>query len=259
MRYLYLLSLALVIQVAHGQTIADTSGTTTSPQVGAGEEAVQRVVSHTDSTGMCIETANWGGATGLTRIYYASGRLKEYIPYANLDANRIHGLVTTWYENGQLESQQHFLRGKRQGKITLYYESGQLKRLSNYEADVELLGKCFDAMGVAVSYFPYEQPALYPGGQMHLVKEVANAIRLPSEVIKLLGKDDRIVYISLLIAEDGSIHHPQVDVSSTIPSLDSAVLANIQKLRFKRQFTPAYRDGLAVQSKYIIPIRFGGM
>ena len=257
MRYVYLFSFALVTQVAHGQVIAGISGPTTSPPVG--EEVVQRVVSRTDSTGMCVETVNGGGTTGLMCIYYASGRLKEYIPYTNSGVSQINGLVTTWYENGQIESQQHFLRGKRQGKMVLYYENGRVKRLSNYTADVESLGRCFDTVGIAVPYFPYERPALYPGGQMQLAKEIANAIRLPSAVTKLLGKDDRAVYISFLIEKDGSIHYPQVDASSNIPSLDSAVLAIIEKLRLRRQFTPAYRDGLAVQSKYIIPIRFGGM
>jgi protein TonB len=193
------------------------------------------------------------------RIYYASGRLKEYIPYANLAASQIHGLATTWHENGQIESQQHFSQGKRQGKVELYYESGQLKRLSNYEADVELRGRCFDAAGMAVPYFPYEQPAFYPGGQMQLVKEIDNAIRLPHEVVMLLGKDDCTVYISFLIDTHGSIRYPQVDVASSIPAVDSAVLTVIQKLKLKRQFKPAQRDGLVVQSKYIIPIRFRGM
>jgi protein TonB len=257
MRYLYFFSLALVTQISYGQTIADTSKSAISSQ--AGEEVVQQVISRTDSTGMCVENISWGGTAGLARIYYASGRLKENVPYANLNANQIHGLVTTWHENGQIESQQHFQQGKRQGKVELYYESGQLKRLSNYAADIELLGRCFDAAGIAVPYFPYEQPAFYPGGQMQLIKEFDKAIRLPYNVTKLLGKDDCIVYISFLIDTDGSMLYPQVDKASNIPAVDNAVLAVVQKLKLKRQFAPARRDGLVVQSRYIIPIRFRGM
>jgi protein TonB len=255
MRYLYLLSLALVARLAHGQTSADTLGTAAPPQ--ATKEVARRVASRTDSTGLCVETTSWGERVGLVRIYYASGRLKEYVPYADLGTDQIHGLVTTWYENGQLESQQPFLQGRREGKLALYYDNGQLKRLSDYEAGAELLGRCFNAAGVAIPFFPYEQPALYPGGQMQLVKEITNAIRMPHDVTMLLGKDDRTVYISFLIDKDGSIRYPQVDVSSHIPALDRVALATIQKL--KRRFTPARRDGLVVQSKYFIPVRFDGM
>jgi protein TonB len=254
MRYLYLLGLALVAQAVHGQTSADTLSATTPP---AADEVVRQIASRTDSTGLCTEIMSWGQAIGLVRIYYASGRLKEYVPYADLGADQIHGLVTTWYENGQLESQQPFLHGKREGKLTLYHESGQLKRLSEYVEGSELPGRCFDATGRAVPYFPYEQPAIYPGGQLQLNKEIGNAIRLPLAVTKLLGPSDHTVYISFFIDEAGIIQQPQVDVSSHIPALDHVVLATLHKLKY--QFMPARRDGLAVRSKYSIPVWFAGM
>jgi hypothetical protein len=94
MRCLYLVSLTLVAQLAHGQTIADTLRTAV-PSLAA-EEVARRVASRTDSTGLCVETMSWGEHIGLVRIYYASGRLKEYVPYADLGADQIHGLVTTW-------------------------------------------------------------------------------------------------------------------------------------------------------------------
>jgi protein TonB len=258
MRYLYLL-LLLVLggQVARGQTSGDTLPADTLPHEIEAESVTRRVVSYTDSAGQCVETLNWSGAIGLMRIYYPSGHLKEYVPYADLGADKIHGLVTTWYENGQLESQQPFIQGKREGKLLLYYDNGQLKRLSDYIAGAEQLGRCFDIAGIAVPFFPYEQPPLYPGGQMQLAKEIDRAIRWPRDVPALLGVEERTVYVSFVVGKDGSIRSPQVAMSSHIPSLDRAVLATIQKLT--RRFTPARRDGLIVQSKYYIPIRFDGM
>jgi protein TonB len=66
------------------------------------------VTSHTDSTGLCVETLSWTGPDGLVRIYYASGRLKEYVPYADLGTGQVHGVATTWYDSGQLGSRQPF-------------------------------------------------------------------------------------------------------------------------------------------------------
>jgi protein TonB len=252
MRYLYLLSLALVAEVVQGQTIADTLRVT-APQ--ARGEVVRRVTSTTDSTGLCTETLSWGEASGLVRTYYSSGRLKEYVPYADLGAGHLHGLVTTWYESGQLASRQPFVKGERDGALELYYENGQLRRQANYVAGAELPGRCFDTAGVAMPYFPYEQLPLYPGGQMQLAKEINKAMRWPPDVPVIIGPDFRTVCISFWVDKDGSIRQPRVAVSSQFPSLDRAVLNTVHKLA--RRFAPARRDGLVVQSKYYLPIRLG--
>ncbi|MFD1872604.1 TonB family protein [Hymenobacter bucti] len=251
MRYLSLLLLAGA-RVACGQTQADTLVVAALPQ--QAEEIQRRVASRTDSTGRCYETLSWTDGQGLVRIYYASGRLKEYVPYADLGTGQVYGLATTWYESGQLESRQPFLGGKRTGKLELYYATGQLKRRTEYDAGAELPGQCFDAAGRSVAYFPYEQLPLYPGGQGQLAKEISSALRWPRDVPPLPGQ--RIVGISFLVDEDGSIQDPRVAVSSQSPSLDRAVLATIAKLT--RRFTPARRDGRVVQSSYYLPIQFGG-
>lgn len=251
MRYSYLLLLVLWAQVVCGQTAADTLLTDAQPP----QELMRRVVSRTDSTGRCAETLSWGGADGLVRVYYASGLLKEYVPYADLGTDQVHGLVTTWYENGQLESRQPFQQGKRDGKLELYYASGQLKRDTDYVAGAELPGRCFNAQGQVVPYFLYEQLPLYPGGNTQLAKEINKAMRWPREVPStFLSFDPRTVYISFWVDKSGRICQPQVAVSSQLPSLDHAVLATVQKLT--RRFTPAMRDGLVVESKYCIPVQF---
>jgi protein TonB len=254
MRYLYLLLLVAGTQVARGQTTADTLIVEEAPQ--QTKEIHWRVASRTDSTGLCYETLNWAGTGGLFRVYYASGHLKEYVPYADLGTGQVHGLATTWYDSGQLQSRQPFLGGKRTGKLEIYYANGQLKRQTEYEAGAELPGQCFDAAGRPVAYFPYEQLPLYPGGQAQLTKEINSALRWPRDVPPLLGQLQRIVGISFLIDEEGTIKDPRVAVSSQVPSLDRAVLATIAKLT--RRFTPARRDGRVVQSNYYLPIQFQG-
>jgi protein TonB len=251
MRYLYTGICGLLSYLAHGQSMTDTLG---YEQPQTAEHMTRHIASQTDSMGQCVEILTWGEAGGLMRTYYASGRLKEYVPYANLAAGQVHGLATTWYEDGQLSSMQPYLGGQRDGSLVLYYENGQLKRQTRYEAGAELPGQCFDAKGQPVAYFPYEQLPLYPGGQAQLAKEINKALRWPREVLPLVGQLQPVVGISFLVDKDGSIQCPKVAVSSEVPAIDHAVLATIAKLT--RRFTPARRDGQVVQSNYYLPIRF---
>ncbi|MBJ6142736.1 energy transducer TonB [Hymenobacter sp. BT559] len=252
MRYVYTGICVLLAHLAQGQALADTLAYEQPRQTT--EEASRRVTSHTDSTGLCVETLSWAGARGLVRIYYASGLLKEYVPYGDLGMGQVHGVATTWYESGQLESRQPFVQGKRDGKLELYYPDGRLKRRTEYATGAELPGQCFDETGRPVIYFSYEQLPLYPGGHAQLTKEINNALRWPRDVTPLMLLMRRTVCLSFVVDEQGAIQSPRVAVSSELPSLDRAVLATIAKLT--RRFAPARRDGRIVQSAYYLPIQF---
>ena len=66
MRYLYTGVCALLVHLAHGQSVADTVAVGQVLQTP--EESSRRVTSHTDSTGLCVETLSWTGADGLVRV-----------------------------------------------------------------------------------------------------------------------------------------------------------------------------------------------
>ena len=42
--------------------------------------------------------------------------------------------ITSWYENGQKESERYYVDGERHGLTTFWYESGQKKFEINYVA-----------------------------------------------------------------------------------------------------------------------------
>jgi hypothetical protein len=65
MRYLYTGVCPLLVHLAHGQSVADTLAVGQALQTP--EESSRRVTSHTDSTGLCVETLSWTRADGLVR------------------------------------------------------------------------------------------------------------------------------------------------------------------------------------------------
>jgi protein TonB len=256
MRYLYVLICGLASSLgAYAQTPAPTAATQPAPDSVWYEASadLRRVSSTTDSAGTCTEILRWDGPGGLARIFHPSGHLKEYSPYCNLATGSRHGAVSTWFDNGQLSTQQVYARGLRTGPLLVYYENGQLKRSTRYEEGNELPGSCFDEAGTPVAYFPYEQLPLYPGGYAQLGKEITSMLRLPRQVPAALLWEPRMVGIEFQIGEDGGIRTPRVAQSSQVPGLDRAVLAAIARLT--RRFSPGRRDGQLVACTYYLPVQ----
>jgi protein TonB len=255
MRYLYVIVLGLLAQAAYGQTSAETLPADSARYQLATDG--RRVNSVIDSLGRCTEALYLEEERGLVREFYPSGRLRAYVPYASLANGVRHGLATTWYENGQLITQEVYLANKREGAMLLFYETGQLKRATQYVAGNELPGSCFGPQGEPVAYFPYEQLPLYPGGYGQLTKEITSALRVPRHVETLAFYTAASVDVSFWVKEDGSIQDPQVTASSHVPALDQAALAAVNKLA--KRFYPGKLDGQVVPYRYHLPIQFRTM
>ncbi len=253
MRYLYVTILGLAARAAQAQLPADSRAA--QPDSSHYEVALdrRRVSSYTDSTGTCTEEMQWGEPAGLVRVYYPSGRLREYVLFADLARGYRWGVATAWYDNGRLSTWQAYQEGLRHGPLLLYYESGSLKRHTEYVAGNELPGNCYAADGQAIAYFPYEQLPLYPGGHTQLAKEINKALRLPPLTQAFAYGEHCLVDVAIQVAEDGSIQAPRVAVSSHVPDLDRAVLAAVAKL--SKRFHPGQRDGLLVRCIYHLPVQ----
>jgi len=218
-----------------------------------------------DSTGYCAEVSYRDSVTGVTRVYYASGQLKQYSPFVYRPQYVLHGTQTTWYENGQLQSKEDFLGGQRHGDLLTYYPDGTLKRREQYTRGRGGVGTCYAPSGAVVPFFAYEQLPLYPGGQEELQKELTKGIRLtPAEREALrhesvqlhrnaMWGSQRSVFVELVVAEDGRVATAEV-VQSTASFLNSAALRSAASL--KRQFVPARRDGELVKSRYTVPVYY---
>lgn len=70
---------------------------------------------------------------------------KEPIPKLSIpwEADRISGIVKTWYNNGKLESQRELSRNKKTGSALGWYRDGSLMYMEEYEDDVLTKGQYF--------------------------------------------------------------------------------------------------------------------
>ncbi|WP_460619516.1 energy transducer TonB [Hymenobacter ruber] len=216
-----------------------------------------------DSTALCAETTFRDSLSGITRVYYPSGKLKQYIPYLNVARGVRYGSVTTWYENGQMCTKEDYVRGVRHGDLLTYYPDGTLKRREHCLDGRCGVGTCYDANGYPVPYFAYEQLPLYPGGEERLLKELTKAVRLNSQELAAARRatrhmPDMVQYgwrrevdVELAVAADGRITDARV-VQSTAGFLNNAVLRAVAKLQ--RQFVPGRRDGQVMTSFLTVPL-----
>lgn len=259
MRYVYVMICGLGSGLAaHAQETAAAAAASLPAPDSAWYEAAdeRRVSSSIDSVGACTEVLRWADDRGLLRIFYPSGHLREYSSFGSLEAGTRHGTVSTWFDNGQMQTLQAYEQGQRTGPLLVYYENGGLKRRTQYVAGNELPGSCFDETGTPVAYFPYEQLPLYPGGQAQLVKEITGALRLPRRATDYLLWEPRVVGIEFQVKEDGRIVAPRVARSSQVPALDGAVLATISRLT--KRFSPGRRDGRQVACTFYLPVQLQG-
>jgi antitoxin component YwqK of YwqJK toxin-antitoxin module len=59
------------------------------------------------------------------------------------DQDAIHGIVKTWYQSGQLQSQREMCRNKRNGICCCWYRDGSLMLTEEYENDALIQGQYY--------------------------------------------------------------------------------------------------------------------
>jgi antitoxin component YwqK of YwqJK toxin-antitoxin module len=83
----------------------------------------------------CEETFEDGEEVGLRLSYHSNGQLRdEYY----LDKNSKPEITQrSWFENGQIENEEHYKNGKKDGKWLKFYENGNKYWEKNYKNDTE--------------------------------------------------------------------------------------------------------------------------
>ena len=218
-----------------------------------------------DSATYCSETTYRDSLAAVTRVFYPCGRLKQYVPFLYTPQYVLHGTISSWYEDGQMQTKEDYVGGQRHGDLLTYYPNGGLKRREHYTRGRGSVGTCYAPNGAVVPFFIYEQLPLYPGGTESLQKELTKAVRLTSAERNAMEREaalwyrnalygaKRSVHVELVVDENGTVADASV-VRSTAPFLNAAALRAAATL--KRPFVPARRDGQIVKSHYTVSIYY---
>jgi protein TonB len=208
-----------------------------------------------------LQTIYCDSVSGVVRRCYASGKLQEYIPYADLHRRIRHGTISTWDENGQMRTKEEYIDGYRHGQLLTYYPDGTLQRHDTYSHGQSLIGTCFGPDGQPVLYSPYEQLPLYPGGEAMLVKEVRRRIRqslTDEEKMRTWESSTQRVggniKVTFTVAIDGTVKDVAIDESSMRSSINDKVLTVIKSI--SKRFFPGRRNGLPVETRLELPLAF---
>jgi antitoxin component YwqK of YwqJK toxin-antitoxin module len=76
-------------------------------------------------------------------IEYYSGKDNRPKFAVNWSEGSMHGIVRTWYENGNLESQRDHNNNKKQGLSTAWYRDGSLMLIEEYDQDKLVKGEYY--------------------------------------------------------------------------------------------------------------------
>ena len=83
--------------------------------------------------------------------------IREGITYVKGETKAFTGIIKSYYENGNLESEGNFKDGKLNGLSKLFYENGNLKSEANFKDDkLEGLLKLYYENGYLIAQYYYK-------------------------------------------------------------------------------------------------------
>lgn len=198
-----------------------------------------------------VETLKRGKGAGTVTIYYPSGKPRSVTSYAYIASQFRHGPATTYYENGQVRTQEQFTEGKRTGELLVFYEDGKPKRRENYQAGVLAEGECYGPDGKPTRCRPYEVRPTYQGGrEAEIVGAIQRSVKYPPEALRT--RTQGRVFVSFEVNELGRVQQVRI-VKGLSVELDDEVMRAVLGLG---KFTPGTLDGESVTASFTLPITF---
>jgi len=119
------------------------------------------------------------GINAVERMYFKSGQMKSETFYSSFEKGKRTGKRSNWKESGNLYLESHFKNDKMEGPFIVYWENGREKRKDIYKKGKLVKGVVWDTEGNEMEYFPYEQPAEFPGGKKMMEKFLKENSKFP--------------------------------------------------------------------------------
>ncbi|MGI4870310.1 MAG: TonB family protein [Janthinobacterium lividum] len=212
-----------------------------------------------------VETTYTDSLRARVRVFYPSGKLKEFASYSNLRRHVLHGRRMVYYESGQLHRQADFVAGNYVGELLVYYPDGTLRRRDQYAAGKRTAGECFAPDGHPVAYFEYEQMPIYPEGTGNMgaiVTAIQQRVRYPASALR--QRLQGTIKVAFTVNAAGGVQDARIvegvdetkfqgAALSAVRDLEATVVQAVQHLK---QFQPGQQDGEKVAVRFTAPITF---
>lgn len=102
----------------------------------------------------------------------------------------------------------------------------------------------------SVVYDIPETMPFFPGGQLMLMKYMADNIKYPASAVK--AKKQGRVIVTFIVQKDGSVTHAKI-AKSIDPELDAEALRVVKGMP---KWTPGTQNGKPVSVRYMVPVKF---
>lgn len=173
------------------------------------------------------------------RINYRTGELMMTGAYKDKSLSTEHGEFKYYYANGVVESQGRYVNGNKVGVWNRWSYDG------NPKPDRQYAEENFKKSTRTTA------SAKFPGGMAALQQMVNDSLIYPTEAIE--RKIEGTVYVTFVIDASGDVRNAEV-TGSVHYLLDEEALRFVSTMP---TWTPATRNGLPVDSNFIMPITFG--
>lgn len=179
--------------------------------------------------------------------YDIKGRIRKYERFSVLSRSILDGVSEELSENGKVVTQTNYKNNLKHGKLFRYWPDETLKREENYVDNKFIDGKCYDAKGKEISFFPYMVRASYPGGISKFYNFLSRNIN--KSLINETGK----MFIQFKVETSGAISDVKIIREFGNEKLNSNVISVFRKSPY---WIPGRFDGELVEEVISIPLNF---
>ena len=201
------------------------------------------------------ETTQDGPSAGTVKTYLLDGTIVSEDNFSNLRTQKREGLTRNYYPTGKLKTEITFKNGVFDGPLRTFYPNQRLKRAELYEKGNFVQGKCFSRAGYDTTYYAFQIPPQFKGGDAALKKYLEVYSRIPTTPITYMhikqGFNDYVM-LRFVVSAEGKI----TDVMIRRPLSDKYDREAVRLINMMPAWEPALQDGEPVPMEHTIAIGF---
>ncbi|MFC5269833.1 TonB family protein [Adhaeribacter terreus] len=189
----------------------------------------------------------------IKQMFLRSGRLisEEALNPRN---NTRNGIWNEWNEaTGKRRLEANYKSGKLNGSFRTYFKNGKVRREDLYKRGKLISGKCFTKTGKDTTYYAFETPPVFPGGNQEFFTYLkTNLKKLAKKEAYIMKKASGRTVVKFMVERDGSVSDAKI-IKSVNKRLDNEVLKIVKQMP---RWEPGKQEGVAVKVLFTLPIRF---